>query len=174
MFGACDLSVAAAAEGWGAKTATGVILAVFSVASMLSGLVYGARSWVSPVWQRFVVSSAMLLLSGGLWLAPSPFWLAVAGFAFGVGVSPTMINANAIIRDLVPADRLTEGLTWMATAIGVGVSIGSTSAGLAVDHWGPRSGFAVVFAVAVVTFVLAAASRPTLRKASQAAAPAVW
>jgi MFS family permease len=166
LFGASDLTVVASVEAWGSAGSAGVVLAAFSTASMTAGLAYGARSWVAPLWKRFVISTYALLLGGLLLLATSPVTLAVFGFVTGLSVAPTLINATTLVQHLVPPARLTEGLTWINTALGVGVSIGAGLSGLAVDHIGPTAGFVIVLVVGVVAAAIATASARTLRRAS--------
>src|SRR6478735_814472 len=54
VFGSIDVSVVAAATEWGVRATSGVVLAVFSVASGLAGFYYGARHWASPLVSRFL------------------------------------------------------------------------------------------------------------------------
>ena len=63
IFGATDVSTIAFAEEQGSKGVAGFILAVFAMGSLISGLVYGARHWVSPLWKRFVIG--MIALAAG-------------------------------------------------------------------------------------------------------------
>src|SRR5690606_24026061 len=60
IFGAMDVATVAFAEEQGSKGAAGAVLASFAFGSMLSGLGYGARSWVVPLWKRFIVCAVML------------------------------------------------------------------------------------------------------------------
>ncbi|MDR1189129.1 MAG: MFS transporter [Bifidobacteriaceae bacterium] len=170
LFGACDLTVVAAVEAWGSKGSAGLVLAAFSASSALAGLTYGARAWTAPLWRRYVLGTYLLVLMGSLLLATSPLTLAVCGLVAGLAVGPTLINATALIQRLVPADRLTEGLTWVNTAIGVGVAAGSSLSGGAVDRFGPTAGFLTVAGVGLLVIVTATASAPGLRRAYEAAA----
>jgi MFS family permease len=168
LFGACDLTVVAAVEAWGAKTSAGLVLAAFSAASMLSGLAYGARKWTMPLWKRFVIGNFALLASATVFLASSPATLAVFGAITGLAVAPTLINAMGLVQRMVPAGRLTEGLTWISTALGIGLSIGSTMSGLAVDQYGPKAGFAIVVAAACLVVVVSTSFARVMRGATQA------
>ena len=59
--------------------------------------------------------------------------LAAVMFVTGFAIAPTLINGNGLVQQLVPRARLTEGLTWVGTSLGVGVSIGSSIAGARID-----------------------------------------
>jgi MFS family permease len=165
-FGAIDITVVASCEAWGNTGASGIVLGAFSLGSMLSGLTYGARAWVAPLWRRFVLVILALTLTGTLLAANSIPELGIWGFVVGLAVAPTLINGNALVQHLVPPEQLTEGLTWIGTALGVGVSIGSTVGGQAVDRFGAHYGFVVVCCVASAAIITALLATPTLRRAT--------
>jgi predicted MFS family arabinose efflux permease len=62
-------------------------------------------------------------------MAPLAF---IAGFA----VSPTLIACFALAERSVPARMLTEGFTWVTTALAVGAGVGVSVAGSLVDAFG--------------------------------------
>lgn len=160
MFGATDVSVVAAATSWGSRPASGVVLGVFSMASALAGFYYGSRRWASAVPTRFVVGVlAMFATAAALSAVNTVVLLALIGALFGATVAPTLINGNTLIGGLVPRERLTEGLSWMSTGIGIGASIGSSVAGVLIDQSGYHFGFisVTVFGVIAAVIVLAAA-----------------
>jgi len=165
VFGSIDISVVAAATALDARSASGLVLAVFSLASGVAGFYYGARHWRSPLPTRFVVGVvALLVATAGLLLANTILALAAVGVAVGVTVAPTLINGNTLINRLAPASRLTESLAWMGTGIGIGVALGSSIAGKAIDTAGYHAGFAVVVVAAALAALIAAASYGTLRR----------
>ena len=55
----------------------------------------------------------------------------------------TMVIAMNLGSIIVPASRMTEGLTWMSTGISIGVALGSVLAGLVIDAYGAAAGFGV-------------------------------
>jgi len=63
----------------------------------------------------------------------------------------------------VPRERLTEGLTWVGTSLGVGVSVGSSVAGARIDADGSHAGFLVVVVSAGFAVVATLAALRTLR-----------
>ena len=104
----------------------------------------------------------------------SSLWaLAIAMVVTGLAIAPTLIDGNALVSVLVPATRLTEGLTWVGTAIGVGFSVGSPVAGSAIDAHGSRGGFWVTMAAGGTVLVSALVAAPSLRRRTSPAAPAV-
>jgi len=165
VFGSIDITVVAAATALDARSASGLVLAVFSLASGVAGFYYGSRHWRSPLPTRFLVGVVALLVSTvGLVLANTILALSAVGVAVGVTVAPTLINGNTLINRLAPAPRLTESLAWMGTGIGIGAALGSSVAGKAIDTAGYHGGFAVVVISAALAAAIAAASYRTLRR----------
>ncbi len=170
VFGAIDLSVVASTTEWGVRASAGTVLAVFSFASGVAGFVYGARTWHSPVRQRFLIGVvAMFLSTLGLLLAGSPLVLAGVGILIGATIAPTLINGNTLVGRLVPRERLTEGLSWMGTGLGIGVAIGSSIAGPVIDARGYAAGFAVVVVLGGGAALIAMVGRAGLGRADAAA-----
>lgn len=169
IFGGTDVSTVAFAEESGTPGLAGVILAVFACGSMISGLLYGARHWTTPLWRRFAIGMVALALGASLFvLVDSMAMLAVVMFVAGFAIAPTLINGNGLVQDLVPRERLTEGLTWVGTSLGVGVSVGSWVAGLLIDRQGSHGGYLVVVGAAVLAVVAVLGSLRVLRAGAAA------
>lgn len=164
IFGATDVSTVAFAEEDGRPGLAGVVLAVFACGSMISGLLYGARHWTTPLWQRFAVGMVALAVGASLFvLVDTMVVLAVVMFVAGFAIAPTLINGNGLVQHFVPRERLTEGLTWVGTSLGVGVSLGSWLAGTLIDRQGSHGGYLVVVGAAVLAVLAVAASLRALR-----------
>lgn len=164
IFGATDVSTVAFAQEQGSKASAGFVLAFFAGGSMLSGLGYGARNWVTPLWKRFAIGVVSLAVGVSLFFAVTSIpVLAFVMFVAGFAIAPTLINGNRLVQHFVPAGRLTEGLTWVGTSLGVGVSIGSSIAGVAIDEQGSPGGFLVVMAAAGFAVAATLVSLRTLR-----------
>jgi MFS family permease len=166
-FGSIDVSTVAAATAWGQRSWSGAILAAMSLASAFAGLSYGLRAWVLPLWQRFAIT--ITCFAGGVWLllfAHSPLVLALAGFIAGFTVAPTLINSNSLIGVLVPGNRLTEGLSWVGTSIGIGASIGSAISGRMIDAFGYHAGYYTVITAGMVGALIVLGCTGLLRRYS--------
>jgi predicted MFS family arabinose efflux permease len=144
LFGSAEIVTVAFAEEEGRPAAAGAVLAAFALGSMVAGLAYGAVQWRSGDAVRFrwavvalAVGVAGLPLVGGV--LPLALLLCVAG----VAISPTIIAGNALVQSLVAPQRLTEGLTWLSTAIGLGMSGGAALSGPLIDAHGARAAFLV-------------------------------
>ncbi|MFV0252135.1 MAG: MFS transporter [Beutenbergiaceae bacterium] len=169
IFGSIDVSTVAFADERDAQVWAGPVLAVFAAGSLISGLLYGAREFSMALPKRFVIGIVALCAGTTMFLVVNSLpILALAGFITGFTIAPTIIAGNALVQQLVPASRLTEGLTWVATAIGVGFSIGSSVTGRIVDGFGAQSGYVVGIAAATIAAVLAISTSQILQRDSHA------
>lgn len=165
IFGAADVATVAVTEEAGREPLAGVLLGVMAFGSLLAGLWYGAQHFTGPIWQRFVIGIVAIAAALWLFLVANSLWLlAVVMFLVGFGIAPTLIGGNAIVHIVVPAERLTEGLTWVGTAVGVGFAIGTPIAGTLVDHYGGHMGYWVCIGGGLMAALVAVLSIPTLRK----------
>lgn len=165
LFGAQDLSVVADADAAGMSSLAGVILASMSLGSLISAVVYGSRLWKTPLSKLFMVGVLALAIGvSPFFLSPNLLVLAILMFIAGIAIAPTMTNVNTVVQRLMPASRLTEGLTWMSTAMTLGVSLGSAVAGPVIDSSGHRGGFLVVLGFAWVMVLVAALGYRTLQR----------
>lgn len=167
LFGASDVATVAFAEELGVPGAAGPILGVFAAGSFVAGLLYGSRQWSRPLWWRMVVG--ILPLVGAMCLVllvDSIVLMAVVLFVAGLGIAPTIINGNGLIQQIVSQSRLTEGLTWVSTALNLGVAVGSSIGGQAVDAAGSHGGYAVAVGCGLLALLAAVAALPALRRAA--------
>jgi MFS family permease len=172
VFGSGDVTIVAATEGWGARAQSGLVLGAMSLGSAIAGFSYGSMRWKTPLPKRFLIGIlAMGLGVCTLIFAWSPLSLGIAGFVTGFAIAPTLINTNALIQQIVPESRLTEGLAWIGTALGVGVSIGTSAAGWLIENVGFRFGFVASIAAVTGAVVLACAATPLISRAALKVSP---
>lgn len=165
LFGAVDVSVVAAATSWDAQSSSGLVLGVFSLTSAAAGFYYGSRAWPGTVSSRFRIGVFVMFVSTLALLAvDSVLLLSIAGAFLGVTIAPTLINGNTLIGRLAPPGRLTEGLAWMGTGIGIGASIGASVSGGLIDQAGYHAGFIAVVAFGTLAALIAAVSNSVLRR----------
>ncbi|RAY10905.1 MFS transporter [Actinomadura craniellae] len=163
VFGAVDVTAIAFAAEDGRRELAGVLLALYALGSGSAALWYGARSWTVPLDRRFL--AGLLLMVAGLVplalitrLHPMMFVI----FFSGLAISPTIIPGYGLIERLVPAHRLTEGLTLVSTAVGIGVAVGASAAGQVVDARGAHTAFLLPLAAGVLAALVGLAGRRTL------------
>lgn len=142
LFGGCEVATVAFADEHGQKALSGPLLAVWSLGSLLSGLVVGMIHWRASNATRF--QRTLLVL--GVLLLPLPFvesfWLlAVCLFLAGWAISPGLIAAVSMIEETVPATRLTEGMAVFSTGLMAGVAPGAAIVGWVVDHHGASASY---------------------------------
>lgn len=169
MFGATDVAVVAFTDELGIQWMSGVLLGIFAFGSLIAALVYGARSWATPLWKLFAVGIVALAVGTSTFLlASNVALLALAMVLTGLTIAPTMTNVNMLIARAVPSSQLTEGLTWMSTAMNIGVSAGSMLGGVVIDGYAVHGGFVTVVVFAWLMVLLMLAGLRTVRQASNA------
>jgi MFS family permease len=142
MFGTIDLSIVAFAQEHGHKPLAGFILGTYALGSAVGGLWYGSRTWRAPLHRRFAITLSVV------WAGTATFWampglgaLTSVIFFCGLAISPTFIAGFSLVDQQASPGRRTEGLTWLTSAISIGVAAGSAVAGHLVDAGGARWGF---------------------------------
>ncbi|HEY2624788.1 MAG TPA: MFS transporter [Dyella sp.] len=144
IVGTIDVVSVAFAKDQGILAAASLVLSVYALGSCAAGMAFGAAKLKTPL--------HCLLLYGGMATAltavPLLFvWniatLAFAVFLAGIFFAPTMIVAMTLVEASVPSSKLTEGLTWLITGLGVGVACGAALSGWVIDLLGTRAGFFV-------------------------------
>ncbi|WP_029349126.1 MFS transporter [Bosea sp. 117] len=156
IFGTAEVTVIALTKALGQPGAASFILAIYAGGSLVAGLVYGALRPGMPLAGQFVVANAVAALTTlPLLLAGNVPLLAGLLFLAGVSISPTFITAFGLIERLVPPEKLTEGITWAMTGIGIGMAFGSFLSGYVIDAYGARSGFYVSIGAGLFAFATA-------------------
>ena len=166
LFGASDVASVAFATEAGRKSASGALLAAWSVGSLMSALIYGSRSWRWPLWKQFLAGTTALAIGASLLpLAPGLVVLGALMAITGMAIAPTITTGNNIVQATVAPSQLTEGLAWISTSLNVGVSLGSLLGGRAVDIGGSRGGYLVVAVCAWFAVAATLAGLRVLRRA---------
>ncbi|MFD8075745.1 MFS transporter [Streptomyces sp. NPDC059718] len=156
LFGAVDVNTVAFAEEQGHKAAASVVLAVYAAGSCLAGVLFGLMKPTGTASRRFLLGVVAMAVSmiPPLLVGNLPF-LAVALFVAGLSIAPTMVTTMALVEQLVPRAKLTEGMTWTSTGLAVGVALGASLSGWVIDAAGARAAFAVPASAAALAVVAA-------------------
>jgi MFS family permease len=142
MFASIDLSTVDFAQQHGHKPLAGFILGTYALGSAVGGLWYGSRTWRAPLHQRFAITLCLMWAGvATFWAMPGLAVLALVIFFCGFAISPTLISGFSLVDQQAATGRRTEGLTWLSSAISVGVAMGSAVAGHLVDQGGARWGY---------------------------------
>ena len=175
ILGALEIALVAFADELGHKSLSGVLIAGLAVGSMASGIGWGIVHWRAPLRRRLtVVLAALTVLSVPL-LVVHDVWLMLPFVVLaGVAVSPSLISSFTLAELLVPRSAVTEAFTWIGTALGLGVALGSSVAGKIVDVAGANAAFLVATVSAAIAAVVVAAFQHLLHvPAEHAAEPAM-
>ncbi|GII76400.1 MFS transporter [Sphaerisporangium rufum] len=157
VFGSVDLITVAFAAERGAKAAAGLLLGCVAFGSMLSGLWYGHREWALSLRRRFAWALVVFAVGFAPIAAISDLRLmAVALFFAGLAISPTIITIYALVERIVPAHLLTEGMSWLSTAVGFGVAVGAWAGGRLTDAFGPSDAYLFALGCALLALVTGA------------------
>jgi MFS family permease len=155
VFGAVEISAVAFADEAGHRGLAGPLLACYAGGSMLSGIAFGSVRGLLPPRRSLLLGAAVMTATVVALPFVSNTWLLAALLVLaGVGIAPTLISAFSLSERVVPAAALTEGLTWMTTALVIGFSAATWLSGRLVDSAGVPWAFAVATGSGAVALVL--------------------
>jgi len=164
-FGTIDVGMIAFASAHGSSAGSGFLLAAVASGSGCSAVWYGRRSWRAPLHRRFLSGCVVLVLSTSLLtLAASIVAIVPLAFLAGTAISPVLIPGFGLVEALVPRAMLTEGFTWVSTALAFGVGAGVTVSGRLIDAVGPSRAFLICPTVVVLAALLGLSGRGALRR----------
>jgi MFS family permease len=159
-IGAIDVGLPSLALHAGSRPASGLLLALWSVGSLTGGLWYGSRSWRAPLADRYralmlcaVVCTAPLIAARTI-----PEGMACSLLA-GLTVAPAFSCLYALLGRVVKPGVETEAFTWAASALILGIAIGSALAGTAIEVGGVAGPFVLGWMAAAVASLLAVRAR---------------
>jgi MFS family permease len=122
------------------------------------------------LWLRTVVGAGAVALGfGALAFSPNLIVFGVIGFVAGATIAPTMTNVDTVVQRVVARDQITEGMAWVRIGLGIGVAGGAWAAGYLLDHHGSRWGLALAAGAGVLTFLIAFATIPWLKRGTERA-----
>jgi MFS family permease len=155
-FSMTEISTVDFVGGRKASATAGVVLAVWSLGSLVGGLLFGAAS------DRVTDSTlarVLAVLAGGVAVAalsPGAVGLAVLLFLSGGVVAPALARLYTRMGAAAGEGSTTEAFGWLAVGFLIGSSLGSTLGGISTEAIGPRwtfvfAGLATLCAVPVIT-----------------------
>ena len=141
-IGAIEVGLPALALHAGSRPASGLLLALWSLGSMVGGLWYGARAWSSSLTHRYklflfgaIVCTAPLIIARSI---PEGI---VASLLAGLMIAPMFSCQYALVARAAPSGAQTEAFTWVTASLVAGLSIGSAIAGAAIGLAGVSAPF---------------------------------
>ena len=167
IFATAEVSAVAITKELGQPGAASLVIGVYAVGSFVVGIVIGGLRLTLPLQRQLAIAVGITALTTlPLLLADSVSWLALAVFLSGIAISPTFITAFGLIERHVPEAKLTEGVTWVTTGIGIGMALGSFAAGVVIDAFGARNGFWVSVAAGAIALSIVLAGQRVLGQAA--------
>ncbi|WP_310017033.1 MFS transporter [Microbacterium resistens] len=161
LIGACaavEVGVVATFDHGGLEA--GLVLAVFSVGSLVGGLASG-RVPIGP----WAMARRLAIVTVGLTLTMislNVFWLGGTLLLAGIGVAPALAVLFAITTASVKFSETAEAFGWAGTGQLIGAAVGSAIAGFLIDRTGSPQGaylaaalFAAVGMLVAIVFVRA-------------------
>lgn len=156
-FGAIEVALPAYVEAEGARPASaGILLAVWSLGSIVGGLVYGGLHLVTSHRRQLPVLVAALAVGTVLpLLAGGPVLMGLALFAYGLAIAPFTACNAVLLGEAAPPGTVTEAFAWSSSMIFGGAALGSGIAGVLVERAGPTAGLAVTAVAGGLSLVAA-------------------
>ena len=170
VFGSFEVTTVAFAAEHDARGWTGLLLAIYAFGSGVAGLVLGSLHPRLPLHRQLrwaLVGLAVVSL-------PFPFvgsalLLGALCLVAGLAVAPSLITGFALVERLVPAQRLTEGLTVAMAGLTVGFAFATTLSGILIDARGASAAYVVLTVCALLAAALTVAGTRSLGRALAAA-----
>ncbi len=151
VIGFVEVAVPAAATEAGNTAMGGVLLSVWSVSSVVFGVLFSLRPWPRPLGLRLPVLLALFGAGVALLAWPSTLWgLGLAMLVAGAMITPQSTSHSMTIELVAPKDTAAEAFGWVLTAITLGLAIGQSASGYLVERSGPPLAF-LVAAVCALT-----------------------
>jgi MFS family permease len=160
-LGAIDVGLPSLALHAGSRPSSGLLLALWSLGSLSGGLWYGSRSWRAPLSRRYRVLTVATVISTAPLIAARtiPEGMITAALA-GVTIAPTFSCLYSLVGRVVNPGVETEAFTWAASALIVGLAVGSSLGGAAIGAMGVSGPFVLSCVAAGLTTLLALRTRP--------------
>ena len=135
-LGFVEVGVPAAAIEDGNRSAAGWLLALWSVGSLVGGVVSSRVRWRGGPSDRLpglltglTCGTAVVIVTWHAGLG----WLGVGLFAAGLTLAPTLAACYGVIQEVVPAARRTDAFAWAVTFILLGIGVGAAIGGVLAD-----------------------------------------
>lgn len=136
-LGTVEVALPAFSHDHGTEELSGVLLALWSLASAVGGILYGARAAGRDLGTLYL-RLAWLLPLAPLPLAASstPVTVAIGAMLAGLPIAPLIACRNELLSELAPSRTVTEAFTWLMTALIAGSAAGAAVGGALVESSG--------------------------------------
>ncbi len=163
-IGTVEVAVPAFSDAQGAPELAGVLLALWSAASGIGGLVFGARAGRRGLVETYLAIALLFPLAClPLAIASSPPAMAALVVLAGLPIAPLIASRNELVGAVARYGTGTESFTWLLTALIAGLAAGAAVAGAVSEASGWPTAVLVGTAVAALGACFAVARREALR-----------
>ncbi len=157
-LGAVEVGLPALALHAGSRSATGLLLSLWSLGSLSGGLWFGARSWTLSLSARYaVLLVAAIACTAPLIAADSLGAGMVCSLLAGLTIAPVFSCQYALVGHAVTPGTETEAFTWVSASLVAGLAIGSAAGGALVSAAGYHSAFVLSCGALVIAAAMAIA-----------------
>ena len=152
-FGTIEVGVLAFVDEQGrSRSVAGVVLAVWSVGSIVGGLVYGGLHLHAVAARQLPLLVTVNGLAAALpVLSPGVVLLALLLALAGTTIAPFSACNAVLLSSAAPAGTVTEAFAWNGSMIFGGAAMGSAVAGVLVEADGARAAFVATLATGLLT-----------------------
>jgi MFS family permease len=161
--GFVEVAIPAAATNAGHAPLGGVMLAAWSLTSVIFGVYYAARPWPKQMGLRlpfllglFALFVAPLAITANLW------GLALLSLVAGMWITPQSTTHSTAIEMVAPEGTATEAFGWIVTSVTLGLAAGQSTSGYLVENVGVWSAFLAAGAAGVLIAGLVFTRRHTV------------
>lgn len=159
-LGAVEVGIPSLALHDGSRPASGFLLALWSLGSMVGGIRYSSTRWGSALGSRYALLLGFnCLLTAPLLFAGSIALAAVFCFVAGLAVAPTFSCVYSVVGRVVIPGSEHEAFGWTLSGLIAGVAMGSALAGAVIGPLGVRGPFALGVGAAALAALGAARFR---------------
>ena len=163
-IGAVEVAIPAFSEDSGSAALAGILLALWSLASGIGGLVFGARTGNHELLPTYLAVTALFPFAVlPLIAASSPLAMGALVMLAGAPIAPIIATRNELVSVVAPAGTGTEAFSWLMTALIAGLSLGTAVSGAVVESLGWQEAVLVGVGVAVLGAVASLGLRDSLR-----------
>jgi MFS family permease len=164
--GVIEVAVPALCEGEGSPSATGFVLGLWGVGSLLGGMIASRMAAGEDPGRRVIVLLAGLAAGTlPLVLAYDVVTLGALILLAGVAIAPALAAVHSLAGQLAATGTVTETYTWLTTGLGGGIALGATAGGAVVEGLGTTEAFALAAFALALAAALAGARRWSLQPA---------
>jgi predicted MFS family arabinose efflux permease len=164
--GMIEVAVPALCQAAGHPSATGFILGIWGLGSLIGGVVAGRLAAAEDPGRRVIVLlAAMAAGTAPLVLSSGVVSLGALIFVAGIAIAPALAAVHSLTGQLASRGTVTEAYTWLGTGMGAGIAIGAALGGAVVEGAGTSEAFLLSASAVAVAATLAGIRRWSLQPA---------